>query len=86
MKKQVDDSKCKICPDCGEQMTSYTVPKEGIIFRIPFTEIEVIWRKWNCKNWYCSLCTYDRQSRLFREAYIAGLQDGYNRGYNDAII
>ena len=77
-------SSSKICARCEGEMKSYEVPTEGVIFRIPFTEIDVMWRRWNGKEWWCEDCSIDSHQERGREAYEAGEQDGYERAMEDS--
>ena len=74
----------KICGDCGDKLQRYEEPKEGTLFRIPFTQIDIMWRKWNCYAWYCMSCSCDKANEPFRRAYQAGKEDGYMKGCEDA--
>ena len=71
------------CLECGDKMTECEMPTEGTIFRIPFTEIDIIWRKWNSKEYICLSCASDKQQEQGRSAYNAGLEDGYSKAYEE---
>ncbi|HRB54017.1 MAG TPA: hypothetical protein PLD87_10105 [Bacteroidia bacterium] len=74
----------KKCNHCDGEMKSYEVPIEGIIFRIPFTQIEIMWRSWDGLEWWCEDCSIDSHQERGREAYEAGKQDGYERAMEDS--
>lgn len=79
-----DVSRSKICAECEGEMTMYEVPIEGILFRIPFTQIDVMWRRWNGREWYCEGCSIDSHQERGREAYEEGKQEGYERAMEDS--
>lgn len=74
----------KFCGDCGDTMQEVDEPTEGTLIRIPFTEIDIMWRKWNSKAWYCMTCACDKANEPFHRAYQAGKEDGYIKGSEDA--
>lgn len=74
----------KICARCEGEMTKYEMPIEGVLFRIPFTEIDVMWRRWNGEGWWCEDCTRDREQERGRDAYNAGIQEGYERAVDES--
>ncbi len=43
-----------------------------------------MWRKWNCKEYICSDCAIDKSQEPFERAYDAGLDVGYEKGFEDA--
>ena len=81
--RKANVSDCKICPDCDGEMQSYDVPIEKPI-KIPFSEWEIVLRNWNSKAWYCYDCTRDGHQARFDDAYDAGIEDGFKRGYREA--
>ena len=73
----------KICKDCGDEMEEYEVPLERILFKIPFTKVEVIVRTWNGKGFYCNNCAIEQQNNQGRAIFEQGMEDGYNSALND---
>jgi len=75
----------KLCPDCEGEMVQYDCPTEITIFKIPFTEIEILSRNLAGKEYYCPDCVRDREQERQREAYDYGAQEGFNKGYESAV-
>lgn len=75
----------KLCPDCDGKMEYIEVPTELILFRVPFTKIEIISRKWDGKEYYCNDCARDYEQERQHDAFDYGIQEGFNRGYDAAV-
>jgi len=75
-----------ICKDCGEEMKLTDMPQA--VFTIPFTGGRFCIWDWNKKEWFCSQCAIDSESRkhqemidsvaesVGRQAYEEGFADG----------
>lgn len=75
----------KLCPNCEGEMAQYDCPIEATIFKIPFTDIEILARNWAGKEYYCQDCVRDKEQERQHEAYDYGEQEGFNKGYNAAV-
>jgi len=75
----------KLCPDCEGEMAQYDCPIETTIFKIPFTDIEILARNWVGKEYYCPDCVRDKEQERQHEAYYYGAQEGFNKGYDAAM-
>lgn len=76
------ENEVKICEDCGDKLQRYEDPNDRVLFRIPFTQIHIMWRKW-CDDWYCAACALDKANEPHNRAYQAGKEDGYMRAIED---
>jgi len=72
----------KLCPFCRESMEQTTIPK-NYEWYIPWTQISIIIRYWMAQEYLCMWCYREQQKQKSREAYEAGADHGYERGYND---
>jgi len=75
----------KLCPDCGGEMVQYDCPIETTLFKIPFTDLEILARNWVGKEYYCPECERDKEQERQREAYYYGVQEGFDKGYDSAV-
>lgn len=77
--------KCKT-EDCENECQENTDPKEVLIFRIPFTSLEVRVWDWSGKGYheYCTECMEDYENHKNDDTYNAISQDAYQRGFEDA--
>ena len=75
----------KLCPECEGKMEFIEVPTELILFKIPFTQIEIISRRWDGKEYYCYDCARDYEQERQHDAFDYGIQEGFNKGYDAAM-
>jgi len=75
----------KLCPECECETVQYDCPNETTIFKIPFTDIEIIVRNWNGKAFYCPNCVKDKEQESQHDAFDYGIQESFNRGYDAAV-
>ena len=75
--------------ECGNKVMKSNAPKTIVQFTIPFTQIEIIVWNWNHSNYedLCSECFMDnynsRENDRQREAYNAGVEDGFERAIKE---
>lgn len=75
----------KLCPECDGEMLQYDCPVETTIFKIPFTDIEILSRNWVGREYYCPDCVRDKEQERQHDAFDYGIQEGFNRGYDAAV-
>lgn len=74
----------KKCPDCESEMDPSGGPRELVSWTIPFTQIELKLWDWKRQEMVCTTCAMEKAQDTGRSAYDAGMEDGYNRGFDDA--
>ena len=64
------------CDECGSEMVLVDAPVRGFhIWRIEFS--------WWGKLPYCAECAFERDQEPERDAYNAGIEDGWEQAYRD---
>ncbi len=72
------------CKDCESELQKTTIPKTIYSINIPFTPLTLeIWN-WEAEDWFCFECATEKDQRPYEDAYVAGVDKGYEERLREA--